>query len=330
MPATGRAPPAHLHANLPCISGETVHVMHQRAFPLFVLIGSQVAVGSAAILARYGLASGILPVPMAAWRLAIAAIVVVVAATTRRSAHPRPDHASAIRLVAAGILLGLHFVTWFASLQRISVAVSTLLVATCPLWTGLATRLFLRRKPRWHFWLGLAVAAAGMPLVCDAKTSTLTGGSYVPGALLATMSAVLISAYLIITQPDQVRLGTGTVVAWTYSSAAAPMWIAVALTAPGRAMPTTSTGWLAVIGLALVPQLLGHTAMNWSLRRFPVGVVGAATLLEPVVAAALAWWLLNEPITGWQALGGVVVLAGVGMVLGSAPPQSEKSTTSTT
>ena len=88
-------------------------------------------------------------------------------------------------------------------------------------------------------------------------------------------------------------------------------------------MPATAAAWGSVIGMALVPQLVGHTLLNWSLKRFEAGVVAAATLLEPVFAAALAWVLFREAITITQAIGAVILLAGVGLAIGrpSAPVQ---------
>src|SRR5262245_55565420 len=113
--------------------------MSPRSAPPFayaVLIIGQLAVGSAAILARSGLAAGMEPVSLAAWRLTVAAGLLLAgsqirimsadndleakqltAHTGRRNAH----------LAVAGVLLGLHFAFWFASLQMVSVARSTLL-----------------------------------------------------------------------------------------------------------------------------------------------------------------------------------------------------------
>jgi drug/metabolite transporter (DMT)-like permease len=67
--------------------------------------------------------------------------------------------------------------------------------------------------------------------------------------------------------------------------------------------------------MAILPQLVGHTLLNWSLKRFAAGVVAAATLLEPIFAAALAWALFSERITIIQGVGAAILLAGVGLAI---------------
>ena len=293
-----------------------------------VLLVGQLAVGSAAILARWGLDAGVPASALAAWRLALAALLVlgVGAVRGRRACRDAPLPASLRwKLVAAGICLGLHFVTWFQSLRMIPVGRSTLLVSTTPVFSGLLGVLLLHHRLARKFWIGLAIATGGVALI-TAGPAALRHSADGPewlGDLLAVAGAALIGIYLLIVQDEQAAIGTRRVIAWTYSTAAVSMWALVPLLSPGRALlPASGAAWGAIVGLALVPQLVGHTAINWSLRHFPAGVVSAAALLEPVFAAALAWPIFGEPVRPLQALGAAFVLIGVGLAiqLGDRPP----------
>jgi drug/metabolite transporter (DMT)-like permease len=298
-----------------------------------VLFGAQLAVGSAALMARAGLAAGLSATAMSAWRLTIASLILLIAlnlAAARRDRRPpRIDGCTLARLMVAGICLGLHFVAWFASLQHVSVARSTLLVATGPLWAGLGGRFLLGHRLKAAFWMGLAVAAVGVWLVtqgADAGSLPPQGdGSALLGDLQAVAGAVFVAAYLLLVEDLQSRLGTWRVVAWTYSTAAASLLPVVVLWEGIPALlPASSAAWATIFGLALIPQLLGHTAINWSLRHFPAGLVAASTLLEPIFAAGLAWAVLGERISWLQGAGAVVLLGGVLLALrGGAASEPE-------
>jgi len=296
--------------------------------PLLVLIGAQLAVGSAALMARAGLAAGLSPLVLGAWRLTVAAAIVLAGRflTRGRSTTAAPSGRDRAILVVAGLCLSAHFVVWFASLRFIPVARSTLLVTTAPLWAGLGSIVFLRQRLPGRFWAGLAVAAVGAWLVTSngAQLATVLpagAGHAAAGDLLAILGAVAVAAYLLLTERRQTTLGTSTVIAWTYSSAAIWTWVALGFfPSSGGVRPPSSAAWLSVLGMAAVPQLIGHTSLNWCLRFFPAGVVSAATLLEPVFAGTLAWVLLGEPLTTMQLAGAAILLAGVALSLWN-PPQ---------
>ena len=72
--------------------------------------------------------------------------------------------------------------------------------------------------------------------------------------------------------------------------------------------------------MALVSQLLGHTAMNASLRTFSPSVVSLTTLLEPLIAALLAAALFHEALSLATIAGGALILAAVALTLRSAKP----------
>lgn len=291
------------------------------------LLLAQVAVATAAVLARYGMDAGLSPTALSAWRLTLASLLVLAALrapSLRSPTAPLPPRTRA-RLLAAGFLLALHFVTWFASLRCVPVARSTLLVATGPLWAGLLEACLPGRRPPSAFWLGLAVALPGALLVTGAggaARSSLLGPAWL-GDLLAVAGAMCIAAYLLLTRGAQTTLGTGRTVAWTYTAAAVALWPAVLLTEPTSTIaPRGTVAWAAVVGMALLPQLVGHTLMNLSLRRFSASAVAAATLLEPAFAAALAWPLFGERVTAVQGVGAVVLLCGVALSLRRPSPRA--------
>jgi len=63
--------------------------------------------------------------------------------------------------------------------------------------------------------------------------------------------------------------------------------------------------------LALVPQLLGHSIFNWSLKYIPVSLVSVTLLGEPVGSTVLAYFILQEQ-PGWvKIIGAVLILAGI-------------------
>lgn len=287
------------------------------------LLGGALAVGAGALFVRAGLEVGMTPLQLAMWRLTIASVLLGGWSLTRRGTSTSLGRADKARLVLGGLCLALHFITWMTSLEYVSVARSTLLVSTTPVFAGLLGLVVPALRPSREFWIGLAVAAVGTVLVTSTATSGPKGsGAFWLGDGMAIAGALAILPYMLLSQRVQEQHGTAKTVTWIYSSAAVCLWIAAAFT--GQAMvPSVPKAWLAVGGMAVVPQLVGHTLFNWSLRHFSAGQVATAALLEPVCAGILAWLLFSERITTVQAIGGAILLAGVAITLRKTPIKPE-------
>jgi drug/metabolite transporter (DMT)-like permease len=63
--------------------------------------------------------------------------------------------------------------------------------------------------------------------------------------------------------------------------------------------------------LALIPQLLGHSIFNWSLKFIPVSLVSLTLLGEPVGSTILAYFILQESPGLVKIAGAVFILAGI-------------------
>lgn len=291
-----------------------------------MLASAQVAVGAAAIFARFAL-GGAPPLAVAAWRLIIAsAVLLVIAGVSPRRARgrsiPNDDRRSIPHddrrwvFVAAGVALAVHFASWIWSLEYTSVAVSTLLVATTPIWTALYDSAVYKRHLSPAAWGAFVLGGAGLVLVVGfSHTRPPIAGHHVLGSALALIGAIAIGAYFILVRHVREDYGTRAIVTRTYSWAALALLIASLAARQAPPAFTDAQAWGGILAMALISQLLGHTALNASLRWFSPSAVGMSTLLEPVTAALLAFFIFAEKLTPLASCGGVLVLIAIGVFL---------------
>lgn len=278
------------------------------------------AVSAAAILIRKADAP---PLAIAFWRNAMAAVFLLPAALRLGpkafAAQLRPlssSRKSAALAIASGLCLALHFGLWIPSLHFTSVAVSVVLVCTQPVFVAIFAALFLREKTSALGALAIGLAMAGVALI--AFNDDVAYGSHPQlGALLALGGAVTVAFYVLVGR--SLRSGGVGLLAYVlvvYPVAAMALLIAcVSLDVPLVGYTAATWGWL--FAIALGPQILGHTLMNWSLEHVPAPILSATILAEPVVSAALAWLVLDEKLTMQTAIGGAVVLFALALLLWS-------------
>ncbi len=220
--------------------------------------------------------------------------------------------------IGSGALLAIHFDAWIVSLEHTSVASSVALVATNPLWIALAAVLLFRERLATATWLGALVTVAGSGIIAVSDGGAADGGNALLGDGLALLGALAMSGYILIGRELQRRLSTLAYIWLVYSSAAVFLTIValvagyagrVAANPPLPAYPPLA--YLLVLGLAVGPQLLGHTAFNWSLRHLSATFVAVAILGEPIGSALLALVIFGQGFRPLQLVGFVILLAGI-------------------
>lgn len=88
---------------------------------------------------------------------------------------------------------------------------------------------------------------------------------------------------------------------------------ALALLADGSFWPQSMPGWGVLLGLAWFSHAFGQGLIAFALAHLPVTFSSVGLLLQPLVAALLAWVILGEALGPWQALGGAVIMAGIAL-----------------
>lgn len=276
---------------------------------LWMVVGV-VAISTSPILIRL---AAVPALALAFWRcLAGAAVLAPFARRGRAGGLARGDLAL---LGTAGVFLAAHFALWNASLALTSVGAATTLVSCTPLFVGIGAR-FLGEAPGRRTWAGIALATVGAVVigVSDALAGPVagaqaTGASGLLGDVLAFAGAAAVAVYLLIGRVMRQRLPVSTYAASVYGTAAAVLLPACLLTGSGLGGYAAGS-WLAVAGVVIGPQLLGHTVFNSLLTSVSATVVSVVLLIEPVGATALAWLLFHElPAAGFW-VGAPLVLAG--------------------
>ena len=249
---------------------------------------------------------------IAFWRNILAGVVLGPVLLSRRRDALRAVVGREWSLIAlAGGLLAVHFATWVTSLRYTSVATSTALVATQPVWAGLLARARGAAIGR-RAWIGIAVAvlAAALLTGLDVRLSTRA----VAGDLLALMGAVFAAGY--VTAGAQVRrsVDTTTYATLCYSTTAALLLVACVIGGQPLA-GYNSADWLRILGLTAGAQLLGHTVFNRVLKTTSPTVVSLAVLFEVPGAAIIAAIFLHQPIHLVDLPAAALLLVGIAIVI---------------
>ena len=274
--------------------------------PTLVLLVGVLAVSSGAIFVRLSEAPALVT---AAWRLTFATLLLLPYALWKVRPELRQLTRHELGLGAlAGVFLALHFATWISSLSYTSVANSTVLVNTAPVWVALLAPWLTHDRVTRRAWLGIAASVAGGVVI---GLGDFAGGTRaLIGDGLALTGSLALALYLLSGRKLRAKLSLPAYLTVCYGSATVLLWACVFV----AGLPATGFNaktWAALFGMALVSQHLGHSSYNWAMKYFSASLIAVCLLGEPVLSSLLAWWLFSEALTWGKATGGALILAGI-------------------
>jgi drug/metabolite transporter (DMT)-like permease len=254
---------------------------------------------------------------VAFWRNAFASVGVVPFAVVRRRAELRRLWADERRVIGTAVLAGLalaaHFGLWIPSLRMTSVAASTALVTTTPLWT-VAIDWARGNRPRAGVLVGVLIAFAGVLVITgvDAGSSS----RQLLGDALALAGGAAAAVYTVLGSAVRQSASTASYTAIAYSVCALAL-LPVCLLGDQQLVGFDARTWGELLALTLTAQLLGHSLLNRALRTAGATTVALAILFEVPGAVLIAWafWGQQPPLA--VVPGAVLVLVGLAVVVRS-------------
>lgn len=289
----------------------------------YIALGTgALALSFAAMFVRWAEAPGVVT---GFYRLLLSTVILLPFLVFRGSGRKaRVDWSCVWYPIVSGMCMAVNFALWNTSLSYTTVANASILGNITPLWVCIAAWWLLRERLNWRFWMGLLTMFAGVILI-------MSGGSLAHphvglGDSLAFSASFLSAAYILIMQRGRRHLDALTYV-WV-NGASAAVWmfiIAAVLKYPLVGFPRQT--WIVFICAAIITQIIGYTAISYSLGTLPASVVSPSLNLQPVLTILLAIPLLQELPTLIEAAGCLLAVGGVYLInhsyqesLASAPP----------
>lgn len=278
---------------------------HRLALAALILGGA--AIGGSPIFVRL---SEVGPMATGFWRVALAFFPIYIFSLIKGGATgPKPETwMDRGLLILPGVILAVDLITWHLSITITSVANATLLANLAPVFVTIIGVLFMGAAVTRVFVLGLVLAIAGVVILKGGPAALGQGDLRGDGG--AVLAAVAYALYILAIGRLRTRFDTVRIMLWSTASAAVCLF-PFGFFVEGHLLPTTAYGWAMVFGLAFISHASGQVAITYALAYLPAAFSSLTLLLQPVVAAILAWILLSEPIGPMQAIGGLVVLAGI-------------------
>jgi drug/metabolite transporter (DMT)-like permease len=265
-----------------------------------------------AIIGKLLYVEGIDALELVALRMLLSAPFFALVGLWAWSQRPRPTAADALRIAVLG-LLGYYAASLldFMGLQYITAGLERLILFLTPSIVLLLGMTFFGRRVSGLQWLSMAFAYAGIALVVQHDLS-IGGDGVALGAGLVFGAAVSYGLYLLLSGEIVQRVGTLRLVslAMIACAVATITHYALARPLPGLFEQSAAVWQLSGINAVLCTVLPVFLIMS-AIARIGAGVTAQAGMMGPVSTLALAWWILDEPVSGVQLAGTALVLAGI-------------------
>ncbi|OGO65742.1 MAG: hypothetical protein A2030_07905 [Chloroflexi bacterium RBG_19FT_COMBO_50_10] len=302
--------------------------------PIIAILFGILAVSTASIFIRFA-QEEVPSLVIAAWRLTIAALILVpIAATRHKTELLGLSRQGLVLALLSGIFLALHFATWITSLQYTTVASSVVLVSTIPLWVALLSPITIKESIGRAVFVGLVFALLGGVIVSLSDTCSITmgrvncpnfsdfmQGQAFLGDVLAVCGAIAGAGYLLIGRKLRTNMSLVSYISLVYGMAAIVL-IMLMFAAGLQPFGYSPQSYVWLILLAIIPQLFGHSTFNWALGYLSAAFVSITLLGEPIGSTILAYIILQEKPTPIKLIGGGLILVGIYVASRSEPEKT--------
>jgi drug/metabolite transporter (DMT)-like permease len=289
-------------------------VRSERPLGIALVVVSAIGFGGLGVLARIADDEGADQTAVLALRFGLAALAFGGVRVARR--RPPPRGRALLGLVVMGVLYGIQGACYFASVDRGSPGLASLLLYAYPALVVLLSTVVLRERSPAGVLVACAVALLGTAMIIGP-----TVGDGNPAAIgFGLTTAFTYSTYIVIGSRVLRQVDTLWSSAVIMGSAAVCAIARYLLSSPRPDGPATGDAWAAVLALVVLSTIIPVSTFLAGLAR--IGPADASTLssLEPATAVLLSAVVVGETLTAWSLAGGVLVIGAVVAIGRLGPP----------
>lgn len=279
---------------------------------VLILTMAVVSISFAAIFVRFCYDTP--PIIIATYRLTFASVIILIFFKSKGYSFNKVSKRDLKLSIISGIFLSLHFYTWFTSIKLTSIASSVVLVTTSPIFVGIFSYIFLKEKQSINIVLGIILSISGSIILTLGDFDTANISDFSKNALIGDVFAIFgsISAAVYIMIGSKVRDNLDIIpyITITYTTSAITLIFASIITNQSF-FGYDKVSYLNMFLLAVIPQLIGHTSLNWALKHIKSSMVAISTLGEPIGSSILAYFIFRETIDKFQLIGIVLIFTAI-------------------
>jgi DME family drug/metabolite transporter len=236
----------------------------------------------------------------------------------RRLFHATKRDWTAMTLL--GLILIAYQFSYLVGVDHLGVSTATL-ISLCvpPVLVAIVSVLFFNEKLGPRFAAALIGAIVGLLLLVGTGSHAAVRGSMTLGVLGALGSATGIATHALLSRNLAGRQPALRPLAIAFPVGA----VAFAPIAAWKGIhyDISLTGWLLLLYLGIGPSALAYVMFQRGLKDVPATTASIVTLLEPLVAAILAWAMFDERLGLWGWLGAALLIGAIATLSLSARPR---------
>jgi len=246
---------------------------------------------------------------IASYRLIFTVLLITPSVVFRRREELKcVDRKSLILSIVSGIFLAFHFAAWITSIKYTSIASSTVLVNTHPIFIVIGSYLILKEKVSRKALIGMGITVLGSMIISFGDSSL--GSNVLYGDLLAILGGLFVSGYMMIGRIVRQKMSMTSYTFIVYLTCSVTL-VAIVLLTNTPLYPYPFKEWLIFLALAVFCTILGHSIFSWGLGYLKPTFISTAVLGEPVFAALWAIPLFHQYPPIWQIVGSLVIILGI-------------------
>lgn len=213
-----------------------------------------------------------------------------------------------IRLTLAGLFFACDLAVWHWSVTLTTVANSTLLANAAPIFVTFGAFFLFGERFSKVFFVGLVCTLIGVIVLMS--NSLGVGQRNLLGDFLGVTTAIFYAAYILTVGRLRSEFSTTTIMIWS-GFVSCLVLVPVTMLSGESFVAKSLVGWSILLCLALFSQAGGQSLIAYSLAHLPTALGSVGLLIQPVLAALIAWIIFAEALGGLQLIGGIVVLVGI-------------------
>lgn len=233
-----------------------------------------------------------------------------------------PETKLLILASVSGIVFAADIAIWNIAIQTSSATQATLLANLSPIWVGIGSFLFLKKKPAVNFWIGTIVALFGMIALLGVENFIQL--NFNQAFLMALFSGMLYASYILMSKNVLSELDILSFMSIVLFSSSLSLGLFCSFKGESF-VGFSNEAWLVLFIQGFICQLAAWLLISYATKHLKATRVSLSLMGQAVLAGLFAWLFLNENMSWFRIIGSVFLLLGIRITFYNKPIWFKKS-----